>query len=180
MVAMSVPETLRFERIIRPIDMLTDVGGFLAALSLLGILGLILAEIVTRNFLGTSLHFSWDLAGYLMGACFLLGCASAMKSGSHVRVTALIEQSSPALGRGLEIASVLVGLAICVALSWALIDMAVLSGQRGSTAATTFRMPLVYPQAILAIGAVLMTLQCLAQLLRLLRGEMLSTGPGLE
>lgn len=66
---------------------------------LLGILGLILAEIFTRNFLASSLHFSWDLAGYLMGACFLLGCGSAMKAGSHVRVTALIEISSPIVGR---------------------------------------------------------------------------------
>ncbi len=58
--------------------------------------------------------------------------------------------------------------------------MAVLSGQRGSTAATTFRVPLVYPQAVLAAGAVLLTLQCLAQVLRLLRGEALTSGPGLE
>ena len=48
------------------------------------------------------------------------------------------------------------------------------------TAATTFRMPLVYPQAVLATGAVLLTLQCLAQVLRLLRGESMATGPGLE
>ena len=54
------------------------------------------------------------------------------------------------------------------------------ASQRGSTAATTFRMPLVYPQAVLATGAVLLTLQCLAQVLRLLRGESMATGPGLE
>lgn len=177
---MPVSESPRFARIIQPIDALTDACGTLAALSLLGILGLILAEIVTRNFLGSSLHFSWDMAGYLMGACFLLGCASAMKAGTHVRVTALIETSSPTVARLIEVVSTVVALTFCAALSWALIDMAVLSGQRGSTAATTFRMPLVYPQAVLALGAVVMTLQCLAQVLRLLRGEPLSTGPGLE
>ncbi|MDK8875326.1 MULTISPECIES: TRAP transporter small permease subunit [Paracoccus] len=180
MLETTFPETRPFGRIISTIDFLTGIGGYAAALSLLGILGLILAEIFTRNFLASSLHFSWDLAGYLMGACFLLGCGSAMKAGSHVRVTALIEISSPIVGRVLEIASTLVGLAICGALSWALIDMAVLSGQRGSTAATTFRVPLVYPQAVLAAGAVLLTLQCLAQVLRLLRGEALTSGPGLE
>lgn len=180
MLDMTFPATRPYGRILSTIDLMTGIGGYAAALSLLGILGLILAEIVTRNFLGSSLHFSWDLAGYLMGACFLLGCGSAMKAGSHVRVTALIEVSSPAVGRVLETASALVGLAICGALSWALIDMAVLSGQRGSTAATTFRMPLVYPQAVLATGAVLLTLQCLAQVLRLLRGESMATGPGLE
>ncbi len=109
MLETTFPETRPFGCIISTIDFLTGIGGYAAALSLLGILGLILAEIFTRNFLASSLHFSWDLAGYLMGACFLLGCGSAMKAGSHVRVTALIEISSPIVGRVLEIASTLVG-----------------------------------------------------------------------
>lgn len=170
----------RFSGIITPIDKLTDVGGFLAGLCLLGILILISAELFWRNVLSKSLHFSWDLAGYLMGACFLLGCAAAMKNGAHVRVTALTEALPPRLARGCEIASSAVALAICAALSWALIDMAWLSGQRGSTAATAWRVPLVWPQSVLAVGAVLMTLQCVAQILRVLRGEQLTSGMGLE
>ncbi len=176
---MSYPSA-RFQRTLSLIDRLTDVGGLASALCLLGILALILAEIFTRNLLRSSLHFSWDLAGYLMGACFLLGCASALKSGSHVRVTALLEVAPRAVGRVLEFTACLGGLLFCIALAWALIDMAVASGLRGSTAATTFRMPLVWPQSVLAAGAALMTLQCVAQLLRLLRGETLATGPGLE
>lgn len=170
----------RFRRTLAVIDGLTDAGGFLAALCLLGILFLIGGEIFSRNLLNYSLHFSWDLAGYLMGACFLLGCGSAMKGGSHVRVTALLEALPQSLGRVLELASCLVGLAICAYLTWALAEMAWLSGQRGSTAATSFRVPLVWPQSVLALGAALMTLQCLGQFLRLTRGEALSVGPGLE
>jgi TRAP-type C4-dicarboxylate transport system permease small subunit len=170
----------RFSRLIAAIDWLTDLGSIAGALSLLGILVIIGSEIVARNILNTSLHFSWDLAGYLMGACFLLASAAAMKGGSHVRVTALLEVIPPAAARALELCACAVGLVICVTLSWALIDMAWLSGTRGTQAATAFRVPLVYPQAVLAVGAVLLTLQCLAQFLRLTRGEMLSTGLGLE
>ncbi|TKT69590.1 TRAP transporter small permease [Aquamicrobium sp. LC103] len=177
---MTLPIPSRFRGIIAFIDGLTEIGGIVAALSLLGILVLIASEIFARNVLGLSLHFSWDLAGYLMGACFLFGCAPALKGGSHVRVTALLEVLPVSTARVLERFACLVGLVICVVLAWALIDMAWLSGQRGSTAATAFRVPLVYPQAALAAGAVLLTMQCFAQLLRLLRGEMLATGPGLE
>lgn len=177
---MTSSSSLRFHGLIAMIDRLTDLGSITGALSLLGILILIGGEIVARNLLGISLHFSWDLAGYLMGACFLLSSAAAMKGGSHVRVTALLETIPPAVARVLEVFACLVGFAICVTLSWALIDMAWLSGMRGSTAATAFRVPLIYPQAVLAIGAVLVTLQCLAQFLRLMRGEALATGPGLE
>lgn len=74
----------------------------------------------------------------------------------------------------------LVGLVICIALSVALTDMTILSALRGSTSSSVTRIPLVYPQSALAIGAIILNLQMLAQFLRLLRGETLSTGPGLE
>lgn len=170
----------RFQKAIAAIDWLTDLGSIAGALSLLGILLFIGGEIIARNFLGMSFHFSWDVGGYLMGACFLLASAAAMKGGSHVRVTALLEVASPGVARTLELFACALGFVICILLSWALIDMAWLSWVRGSTAATAFRAPLVYPQSALAVGAVMLTLQCLAQFLRLMRGESLATGHGLE
>lgn len=177
---MSSSKSSRFRRTVAVIDKLTEIGGFLGALCLLGILALLTAELISRNLLAYSLHFSWDLAGYLMGASFLLTSASAMKGGSHVRVTALVEVLPSAISRKLDLLACLIGIVICGYLALAFIEMATLSGQRGSTAATSFRVPLVYPQAVLAIGAILLTLQCLAQTLRQLRGEAMATGPGLE
>ncbi|MGA0542158.1 TRAP transporter small permease subunit [Neotabrizicola sp. VNH66] len=177
---MSSSHSTRFRRTIAAIDSLTELGGILGALCLLGILALIAAELISRNIFAYSLHFSWDLAGYLMGGCFLLASASALKGGSHVRVTALVEVLPRAVSRRLDLFACLLGLAICGYLAWALIEMAWLSGQRGSTAATSFRVPLVYPQGALALGAAILTLQCLAQVLRQLRGEAMATGPGLD
>ena len=170
----------RFSRVIDPIDDLTSLGNGLAALCLLGIFVLIAGEIFLRNILGFSLSFSWDVAAYLMGACFMLAAASALKSGSHVRVTAIAEMLPLRGARLIEMAACLIGLAISIALCHALIEMAFLSHQRGSTSASVIRTPLVWPQAVIAIGAVLLCLQMVAQCLRLLRGEALTTGPGLE
>ncbi|NWJ27436.1 TRAP transporter small permease [Rhizobium sp. RM] len=177
---MHRPPNPAFNAIIDPIDRLTEVGNTLAAISLLGIFTLIACEIFLRNGVGYSLPFAWDVAAYLMAASFLLAGASALKSGSHVRVTAIGEMLSSSGARWLDVVACLVGLAICVALSIALTDMAFLSFQRGSTSSSVIRIPLVYPQVALAAGAIIMNLQMLAQLLRLLRGETLSTGPGLE
>ena len=177
---MSHASTTRYRRTLAVIDGLTEFGGFLGALSLLGILVLITAQIISRNIFNHSIHYSWDLAGYLMGTCFLLACGSAMRGGSHVRVTAALEMMPESVARKVEFLSSIVGLAICVYLTWSLVEMAWLSAVRGSTAATSFRVPLVYPQAALAVGAAIMTLQCFGQLLRLLRGESISTGSGLE
>jgi TRAP-type C4-dicarboxylate transport system permease small subunit len=177
---MIYPRSTRFRGTLTAIDWLTDLGGYLGALSLLGILAFIAAEILSRNLFGHSIHFAWDVAGYLMGCCFLFACGSAMKAGSHVRVTALLEVLPAALGRVIEFTASILGLVICLALTWALVEMAWLSGLRGSTAPTSLRMPLVYPQSALALGAVILSLQCLAQILRLLRGESLASGLGLE
>ncbi|MDN5786418.1 TRAP transporter small permease, partial [Pseudorhodobacter sp.] len=135
---MSNISATRYRRVLNAIDHLTEIGGHLGALSLLGILVLMTAQIVSRNLFSHSIHFSWDLAGYFMGTCFLLTCGSAMKAGSHVRVTALLEALPGGVRRMVEFLSCIVGLAICIFLSWSLVEMAFLSALRGSTAATSF------------------------------------------
>lgn len=177
---MYITSTNRYRRTLAAIDGLTEVGGYLGALSLLGILILIMAQIITRNIFSYSIHFSWDLSGYLMGTCFLLACGSAMRGGSHVRVTAMLEVLHHGLARKVEFLSCVVGLVISIYLTWALVEMAWLSAIQGTTAATSFRVGLVYPQSALASGAFILTLQCVGQFLRLLRGESISEGSGIE
>ena len=182
--AVAAPSELaqpaRFEGLIRPIDRLTAWGNLAAGLCLLGLFALVAAEIAMRNLAGHSLGYSWDVAAYLMGACFMLAAASALKAGVHVRVTAVQERLGPRGAWRLDLFAAVFGLVIAGALAWALIDMAWVSWRRGSTAASAYRIPLVWPQATLAAGAILLVLQTLAQVLRLLRGEALSQGPGLE
>lgn len=170
----------RFEALIAPIDALTRAGNLIAGLALLAILVMITAEILSRNLLGRSMAFSWDYSAYAMGAAFMLGSADALRRGAHVRVTAVLESVPRPLSRILEFGACLVGLAACAALAWALTEMAYLSFQRGSTSATVMRTPLVWPQSLVALGAIILTLQCLAQLLRLGRGERLAEGAAIE
>ena len=97
-----------------------------------------------------------------------------------MRVTAAIDAMPSWLGRATEFAACVAGLAIAAALAWSLIEMSWLSGIRGSTSATVIRTPLVYPQSLAAAGAALLFLQCAAQLMRLIRGERLTTGKALD
>lgn len=162
------------------IDRLTGWGSLLSALCLLGILVLMMMEIVARNLFGSSFDFTWDIAGYLMGACFTLALAGAMKNGLHVRVTALLDALPARAAHLIEMAACLVAVAICAVIATAFVQLAWLSWTRDTTSATAIRVPLVYPQAVLAAGTVLMTLQCIAQALRLLRGERLSVAEAIE
>lgn len=170
----------RFGAIIAPIDAVTRAGNLVAGLALLAILVMITAEIVSRNLMGRSLPFSWDYSAYAMGTAFMMASADALRRGAHVRVTAVLEAVPYRLSRVLEFGACLVGLAACAALAWALAEMAWLSFQRGSTSATVMRTPLAWPQGLTALGAIILTLQCAAQILRLARGERLAEGAAIE
>lgn len=177
---MTPPKKTIFDPVIGIIDRLTDWGSSASALCLLGILFLMMMEIIARNVFGTSFEFSWDIAGYLMGGCFTLALAGAMKGGLHVRVTAFLDVLSPRMAHLVELATCFVALIICVMVATSFVQLAYLSGVRGTTSATAVRIELVYPQSMLALGTVLMTLQCVAQLLRMMRGERLSSAEAIE
>lgn len=169
-----------FARLLRPIDRATEAANLLSALCLLVIFVLVGAEIVSRNVLNRSIPFSWDVSAFLMGACFMLAAASALKEGSHVRVSGVADAMSPRGSRILDGVAAVVGLAITAVLTAALTEMAWLSFQRGSTSASVVRIPLAVPQAVLAAGSLLLTLQIVAQLLRVIGGARLARGEGIE
>ena len=156
------------------IDWLSGIAALIAALCLWGIFGLISAEVIARNAVNTSIHFSWDFAGYLMGAVFMLAAPEALHSGAHVRVTALRGVFPPLYQRYLDFAACVVGFLILLALTYALGSMAWFSFVRGTTSATISLTPLWIPQSAMALGGLLTVLQMLAQFLRLLSGESLT------
>jgi TRAP-type C4-dicarboxylate transport system permease small subunit len=160
-----------------PIAAVDRLSGFFAQISaflLWGIFVLISAEVIARNAFNTSIHFSWDYAGYLMGAVFMLAAPEALHRGAHVRVTALRNLFAPRIRRLLDLAACLVGLLILAALAWALGSMTWFSVVRGTTSATISLTPLWIPQSVMTLGCVLACLQMLAQLLRVVSGEELT------
>ena len=167
-------------RVVRWIDGLTSACGVVAAFCLAGIFVLIMMEVGARNFLGTSVDFSWDYASYLMGAVFMLASGAALHSGAHVRVTVAREPLSPPGRRRIDLAAAIVGLAVIGILLWSICSMAWLNAERGSTSATVVRTPLWIPQVVMAFGAAVFFLQMVAQIIRLFSGQQLTGDEGTE
>ena len=98
----------------RALDTLYDGCAALAALCLVGLLGMVVLSIVSRL-----LHFHVPgtdaYAGYLMAAAGFLALAHTLKRGEHIRVTLLLSMLRGRTRRALELwslaaASVLSGL----------------------------------------------------------------------
>ena len=70
-------------RILTGIDALSRACGYLAAVLVLGIAGLILAEIFCRTVLNISLSFAWEYAAYCFAVSIFLAAAFALRTGGH-------------------------------------------------------------------------------------------------
>src|ERR1700752_2765387 len=78
-------------RVLDAIDELSMWGAWASAFCIAAILGLIVAEVLSRNLFNVSLYFAWEFSAYLMGAAFLLGAGYSLRAGAQIRVNVLLE-----------------------------------------------------------------------------------------
>ena len=161
----------RVGRILDGIDQLAEWGAWASVACILGILVLIAGEVAARNILNVSLDFAWEFSSFLMGAAFMLGAAYSLRSGSQIRVMALLDNVPPRVRRALDLLATLCAVIAIGYLACALAQLAWLSFTRGSRSDKASELPLWIAQAPLALGAALFTLQGLARFARLVRGE---------
>lgn len=157
-------------RVLAWIDRLSMAGGWAAVGCVLAILGLIVAEVASRNILNVSLRIAWEYSTYFMGGAFMLGAGYALRAGAQIRVHVLLENLPRPLARLCDLFATVCGFAVGVFLSYALIQLTILSLDRNSRSPDS-EFPLWVPQLVLAIGAVIFTLQLAARFARLLRNE---------
>ncbi|MBP9735435.1 MAG: TRAP transporter small permease [Rhodoferax sp.] len=141
----------------RLLNALYDSTAALAALCLVGLLGMVMLSIISRQ-LGFNVRGIDAYAGYLMAGAGFLALAHTFKKGEHIRVTLLLNRFGERTRRYLEIwclgAASLLGLLLAyyscrLAWQWALFN----DISTGNDAT-----PLWIPQLGMALGAVVFAL----------------------
>lgn len=153
------------------IDRLSQAAAVLAAACLALLAIVILAEVVSVWAFNKSLEFSWEYGAFFMASAFFLGLGWTLAEGGHVRVGILAEHLPPGSARWLDMAATVVALIIAGFLTLSLIGLTWSSFVDGSRTFTATATPLVIPQAIITAGALILTLQLIARLLRLVIDE---------
>ncbi|MDX2145266.1 MAG: TRAP transporter small permease [Rhodospirillaceae bacterium] len=153
------------------VDGLCDAAGWLAAamMALLFVLGLV--EMALRSLADISLSFAVEYSGYLLILSLFLGSGWTLRQGGHIRVSLLSERLGPNARHGLDIMATLVGLAVAVFISFALLRFGWGTWTRGTLSYFSSATPLGYPQLLLALGPTILVLAFSARLIRLLRRE---------
>lgn len=154
----------------RLLDKLYAAGAVLAAVFMVLIAALTLAQVVGRA-IGVVVPDAGDLAGYAMAAATFLALAHTFRSGGHIRVNLLLIHVPHRLRHLLE-CWCLAFLALVGALFAAFaIKMAMDSFEFGDVSTGMMPIPLWIPQTSMVAGALLFEIAVIEELARVLRGR---------
>ena len=141
------------------------VGAQLAGRILDGTLALIGLPRTEFNILSLN-----EICGYLLAAASFLALAGTLKSGAHIRVTMVLGMLSARARRWLEVWAFGFATAASGYMSYQLVNFAWVSLRFNEVSSGVIRVPLVYPQAAMAFGALMLTLALLDEFVIVLRG----------
>jgi TRAP-type C4-dicarboxylate transport system permease small subunit len=159
-----------FSLLVNPINRLADVGAILSALIFCGMVLLILAEVILRNFMGSSTEVSGEYSGYALAAMIYLGMGFSFREDAHIRIT-FVRERLGAMGAFVLEVGCMVFVMILSGLSCLfLFELVLTSKARHLTAYTPAETPLFIPQAIVLVGMALLTLQIFGRLTALIVG----------
>ena len=152
---------------VRGIEIVSRLGGYLAALLVLLLIALMIYEVIVRYVFGAPTIWSYEVSTWVMGGSFVLAIAYALSSGSHVRIDVL----QPLLPAKAQPAIDLLGYAILLPLllwlcweMWDYIATPLRTGERSGQSAWN---PVIWPfRLVLFAGVVLWVLQTSAEIVK--------------
>ncbi|MGJ3262894.1 MAG: TRAP transporter small permease [Salinarimonas sp.] len=164
----------------RALDFLYAAGLWLSALCILAIATLVGLQVLARiwdallqaldlprsGFVIPSLA---EISGYLFAAASFLALAGTLKSGAHIRVTMLVNALPGRARTAIEAGALAFGVAAGAFGTRAVGGYALESWRFGEVSPGLVPVPLVWPQAAMAVGAALLTIAFLDELVVTLR-----------
>jgi TRAP-type mannitol/chloroaromatic compound transport system permease small subunit len=154
---------------IRLIDGLNEVVGRVLSIVAILFASIIIYDVVMRYAFNEPSRWAFDISKMLYGFYFVMLGGYALRHGSHVSVDLLIEKLSPTVRRWVEVAAYPI---FFFPFAWVFttkaFDFAMRSWNSAESTYGAVQIP-VYPLKIaMAVAAVLLLLQGLAQMLKLI------------
>ncbi|MCW5737727.1 MAG: TRAP transporter small permease [Enhydrobacter sp.] len=135
--------------------------GVLAALAVVGILVIVCAEAVLRQF-QASLLVTDEIAGYLNAAAIFFGLAWTLREGGFIRVEILYDRAVGNLKRALIWLNVLTAAAFTATILWVCVRHVVYAYDRDTRAISIIETPEWIPQSVMVLGLAILLLQLVA------------------
>src|SRR2546423_13763233 len=162
----------------KALDWLYDAAAYAAAFFMVGVLAMVLASVVGR-LAGFNLRGSDAYAGYCMAAASFLALAHTLKRGEHIRVNLLLDRFGARWRRPLELWSHASGSFFCAVLAFYSVRLAWQSHAYNDISQGNDATPLWIPQIAMAVGAVVLLVAMVDDLIGVIRRREIPVGgPG--
>lgn len=155
----------------RALDLLYGLGAVLAALSLLGIFLVMMAQVALRE-AGLPFPGADDLAAYLCVATTFFALAATFRRGELIRVGMAIDTLAPPARRRMELLVLALAAVVVGYIAWWTAQDALFSLEIEEVAQGTVAFPLWVPKLAMPIGAGLLLVAVLDEFIAVLRGEL--------
>ncbi|MFN9747561.1 MAG: TRAP transporter small permease [Betaproteobacteria bacterium] len=154
----------------RALDALYDGAAWLAALSMVGLLAMVLLSILSRQ-----LHFHVPgtdaYAGYLMAAAGFLALAHTLKKGEHIRVTLLLGRLQGGARRAMELWALAAAAALAGLVAWYSARLVWQSRLFNDISTGNDATPLWIPQLAMAAGTLVLFVAFVDELVQAATGR---------
>ena len=154
----------------RALDGLYDATAALGAVAMVLLLAMVLLSIVSRQ-LGFNVPGIDAYAGYMMAAAGFLAMAHTLKRGEHIRVTLLVSSLRGAARRGIEIWALFAASLLALLMAVYSCKLAWQSHAFHDISTSNDATPLWLPQLAMAIGAVVLAIAFVDELVLEIRGR---------
>ena len=161
----------------RALDALYDGCAWLAAVFMIGVLVMVLLSVLGRQFNfhvpGTDAY-----AGYSMAAAGFLALAHTLKRNEHIRVTLVLGKLTGGARRGMELWSLSAAVLLSGLFAWFSLRLVMQSHEFNDISTGNDATPLWLPQIGMAVGAVILAVACLDELVLEWRGQRVAPSSG--
>jgi TRAP-type C4-dicarboxylate transport system permease small subunit len=161
------------DRMVIAVRWLVAMTRTMAAVFLIGSVGINSANIIGRYFFSVSIPWAEEMMLFLMVGCVFTGCCAVAWDGRQIRMDVVLVMLPPKLRELIDVVSELVMIAAAAAVTifaWPVITQLAEFDERSQAA----NFPLVVPQAMVPIGYTLMALVVAVRLLVRSRGRSVS------
>jgi TRAP-type C4-dicarboxylate transport system permease small subunit len=153
----------------RALNALYALCGGLAAVFLCLIALLIGAQVVGR-FFGVVVPAANELAGFSLAASTFLALPYAFRAGAHIRVNLLLLRLPPAARRGADVLCLAGGIALVGYFGFYALRLVQDSIRFGEVSSGLVGIPLAFPQSAMVVGASVLAVAMIDELIWVLRG----------
>lgn len=143
--------------------------GAAAGCAILLIAVLVAAQVIGRLF-GVLVPGADDLAGFALTASSFLALAYTLRAAGHIRMTLLLRVAGPRQRAALEGACLVLGALMTGYFGYHVVEMAWDAYRFGERSQGVLPIPLWIPQTVMAIGATVLCLALVDDLVSVLRG----------